>query len=72
LDTTELNYEVLSLVNHVSSKITPESVGLTNQQLSLYRNYFIQKTVASLNVDSATHALSALKLFNEDIVLQGG
>lgn len=41
LDVTHLNYEVLSLVNHVSAKITPDQVGLSSQQLSLFRNYFI-------------------------------
>lgn len=61
---------MLTLVNHVSKKIALDSIGLSNKQLSLYRNYFIQKAIASIDVASGCHALSALKLFSEDVVLE--
>lgn len=64
-----MNFEVLTLVNHVSNKITPESIGLSARKLSLYRNYFIQKSVAAINVENGCNALNALKLFSEDVVL---
>lgn len=70
LDLTQLNFNVLTLVNHVSKKIALDSIGLSNKQLSLYRNYFIQKAIASIDVASGCHALSALKLFSEDVVLE--
>jgi hypothetical protein len=70
-DVTHLNYEILSLVNHVSAKISPEQVGLSSKQLSLYRNYFIQKAISSISVEGGCYSLSALKLFSEDVVLEG-
>lgn len=71
LDVTHLNYEILSLVNHVSKKITPDQLGLSGKQLSLFRNYFIQKAISSISVEGGCHSLNALKLFSEDVVLEG-
>lgn len=70
LDLTAMNFEVLSLVNHISAKITPDSIGLSNKQLSLFRNYFTHKAIAAVSVEGACNSLSALKLFSEDVVLE--
>lgn len=67
---THLNFELLNLVNQVSSEIELAQIEMSNKKLSLYRNYFIQKAIAAANIENANYALQALKFFKDDVMLQ--
>jgi hypothetical protein len=65
----ELNFELLGLVRQMKLQIDPASYGLTDKQMGLYANYFVQKAIGASSVDSASFALRALRTYFSDYVV---
>lgn len=69
LELSQFNYHVLSTLMEAKKGFKLNSVGIEDEMLSLFRNYFSTKAQGSLNVNQAFYCLKGLKSLGDQVFL---
>lgn len=70
LDLNMLNFFAIDILNIAAKSVELSKVGLNDEKLSLYRNYFETKSTAANSIENAYYSLSGLVLFKNEVFVE--